>query len=169
MNALIQVEHPVTEMVAGVDLVKAQILIAGGEPLSALVSEPVEIHGHAIECRINAESPQTFAPSAGRITRFCPPGMTGIRVDTAAHADCMIHPYYDSLVAKLIAHGRDRTEAITRMQRALDMFVIEGILTSIPLHQQIMADPDFVLGNFDTNYVKRFTEAQGQKVGAGKA
>ncbi|HYM12055.1 MAG TPA: acetyl-CoA carboxylase biotin carboxylase subunit [Bryobacterales bacterium] len=168
MNTRIQVEHPVTEMVTGVDLVKAQILIAGGEPVSALVSEPVELHGHAIECRINAESPQTFAPSAGRITKFCPPGMTGIRLDSAAHADCMIHPYYDSLVAKLIAHGRDRTEAITRMQRALDMFVIEGILTSIPIHQRIMADPDFVLGNFDTNYVKRFIEVQGQKVGAGK-
>ena len=167
MNTRIQVEHPVTEMVTGVDLVKAQILIAGGESLSAVLSEPVEIRGHAIECRINAENPQTFAPSAGRITQFHPPGMMGIRVDTAAYTGSMIPPYYDSLVAKLIAYGRDRTDAITRMQRALDMFVVEGIHTSIPIHQQIMADPDFVLANFDTNYVKRFV--QEQKVGAAKS
>ena len=167
MNTRIQVEHPVTEMVTGVDLVKAQILIAGGEPVSSVLSEPVELRGHAIECRINAENPQTFAPSAGRITKFLAPGMVGIRLDTAAHTDSIVPPYYDSLVAKLIACGRDRTEAITRMQRALDMFVIEGIHTSIPIHQQIMADPDFVLGNFDTNYVKKFTE--GQKVGASTA
>jgi acetyl-CoA carboxylase biotin carboxylase subunit len=165
-NARIQVEHPVTEMVTGVDLVKAQILIALGEPLSSALSEPVKMCGHAIECRINAENPQTFAPSAGRITKFHAPGMVGIRVDTAAHADCMIHPYYDSLVAKLIAHGRDRTEAISRMQRALEMFVIEGIHTSIPVHQQILADPDFVLGNFDTNYVGKLIREQ--TVGVGK-
>ncbi len=166
MNTRIQVEHPVTEMVTGVDLVKAQILIAGGEPLWSVVSEPVELRGHAIECRINAENPETFAPSAGRITKFYAPGMTGIRLDTAACAECVIPPYYDSLVAKLIAYGRDRMEAITRMQRALDLFVVEGIHTSIPIHQQIMADPDFVLANFDTNYVKKFI--QEQKVGAGK-
>ncbi|MBI3696897.1 MAG: acetyl-CoA carboxylase biotin carboxylase subunit, partial [Acidobacteria bacterium] len=160
MNTRIQVEHPVTEMVTGVDLVKAQILVAGGEPLSSVLHEPVEIRGHAIECRINAENPVTFAPSAGRITKFLPPGQVGIRVDTAAYSDGIIPPYYDSLVAKLIACGRDRTEAITRMQRALDMFVIEGIQTSIPIHQRIMADPDFVLGNFDTNYVRKFTEEQ---------
>ncbi len=165
-NARIQVEHAVTEMVTGVDLVKAQILIAGGEPLSSILNESMEMRGHAIECRINAENPETFAPSAGRITKFYPPGMTGIRVDTAAHADCMIHPYYDSLVAKLVAHGRDRTEAITRMQRALDLFVIEGILTSIPLHQRIMADPDFVLGNFDTHYVAKFLEEPKTAVGS---
>ena len=166
MNTRIQVEHPVTEMVTGVDLVKAQILIAGGEPISAVLSEPLELRGHAIECRINAENPQTFAPSAGRITKFCPPGLTGIRVDTAAHADSVIPPYYDSLIAKLIAYGRDRAEAITRIERALDMFVVEGIHTSIPIHQQIIADPDFLLGNFDTNYVQKFI--QEQKVVAGK-
>ena len=165
MNTRIQVEHPVTEMVTGLDLVKAQILIAGGEPLSSIVSGPVQLRGHAIECRINAENPQTFAPSAGRITRFVAPGMMGIRVDTAAFTDCVIPPYYDSLVAKLIAYGQDRTEAMTHMQRALDMFVIEGIHTSIPIHQQIMADTDFVLGNFDTNYIKKFT--QENKVGVG--
>jgi acetyl-CoA carboxylase biotin carboxylase subunit len=164
MNTRIQVEHPVTEMITGVDLVKAQILIAGGEPLASILNGPVEMRGHAIECRINAENPQTFAPSAGRITRFIPPGMTGVRVDTAAYADSVVPPYYDSLVAKLIACGHDRTEAITRMQRALEMFVIEGIHTSIPVHQRIMADPDFVLGNFDTNYIRKFTREE--KVGA---
>ena len=165
MNTRIQVEHAVTEVVTGVDLVKAQIQIAEGEPISSVLAQPVEIRGHAIECRINAENPETFAPSAGRITKFFAPGMSGIRVDTAACANCVISPYYDSLVAKLIASGSDRTEAITRMQRALDMFVVEGIQTSIPIHQQIMADPDFVLGNFDTNYVKKFM--QEQKVVAG--
>ena len=167
MNTRIQVEHPVTEQVFGVDLVKAQILIAGGEPLSSVMSEPLQMRGHAIECRINAENPQTFAPSAGRITKFVAPGLGGIRLDTAAHADCVIPPYYDSLVAKLIAFGQDRAEAITRMQRALDMFVVEGIHTSIPIHQQIMADPDFMLGNFDTNYIKKFM--QDQKAGAAAA
>jgi acetyl-CoA carboxylase biotin carboxylase subunit len=122
------------------------------------------MRGHAIECRINAENPQTFAPSAGRVTRFVPPGMAGIRVDTAAYSDCVVPPYYDSLVAKLIAYGRDRMEAISRMQRALDLFIVEGIHTSIPIHQRIMADPEFVLGNFDTNYIKKF--ARDQKVGA---
>ncbi len=164
MNTRIQVEHPVTELVTGVDLVKAQILIAGGEPLVSAVGGPVEMRGHAIECRINAENPQTFAPSAGRITRFIPPGMAGIRVDTAAYSDCVVPPYYDSLVAKLVAYGRDRMEAISRMQRALDLFIVEGIHTSIPIHQRIMADPEFVLGNFDTNYIKKF--ARDQKVGA---
>jgi acetyl-CoA carboxylase, biotin carboxylase subunit len=157
MNTRIQVEHPVTEMVTGVDLVKAQILLAGDEPLSSVLSGPIELRGHAIECRINAENPETFAPSAGRITRFVPPGMMGIRVDTAAYTGCMIPPYYDSLVAKLIAYGHDRTEAMTRMQRALDMFVVEGIHTSIPIHQRIMADTDFLLGNFDTNFIKKFS------------
>jgi acetyl-CoA carboxylase biotin carboxylase subunit len=166
MNTRIQVEHPVTEMVTGLDLVKAQILIAGGEPLSSVVPGPVELRGHAIECRINAENPVTFAPSAGRITRFMPPGMAGVRVDTAAYSDCFIPPHYDSLVAKLIAHGRDRTEALTRMQRALDMFVIEGIHSSIPMHQRIMSETDFVLGNFDTNYLKRFQVEQRERVGA---
>ena len=155
MNARIQVEHPVTEAITGVDLVKSQILLADGEHLSALVPEKIEFRGHAIECRINAEDPETFAPSAGRITSFITPGGIGVRVDTAAYSGWFVPPHYDSLVAKLIVHGRDRTEAVTRMQRALDLFVVEGIHTSIPLHQRIMADPEFSMGNFDTHFIER--------------
>ena len=156
VNARIQVEHPVTEAVTGVDLVKAQIRIAGGETLQEILGGPVTRSGHAIECRINAENPQTFVPSPGRITGLNLPGGIGIRVDTHAYQDGVIPPYYDSLVAKLIAHGRDRTEAIQRMKRALDLFVVEGIHTSIPLHKRIMNEPDFVAGNFDTNFIKRW-------------
>ena len=156
VNARIQVEHPVTEFVTGIDLVKSQIRIAQGEPLDQVISLPVQLRGHAIECRINAENPVTFTPSPGRITGFHVPGGIGVRVDTMAHTDCVITPYYDSLVAKLIAYGGDRHEAIRRMQRALDMFVVEGIHTSIPLHQRILADADFQAGRFDTNFIKRF-------------
>jgi acetyl-CoA carboxylase biotin carboxylase subunit len=156
VNARIQVEHPVTEFVTGIDLVKSQIRIAAGEPLDQVISLPVEMHGHAIECRINAENPVTFTPSPGRITGFHVPGGIGVRVDTMAHTDCVITPYYDSLVAKLITYGQDRAEAIHRMQRALDMFVVEGIHTSIPLDQKILADADFQAGHFDTNFIKRF-------------
>ena len=155
MNARIQVEHPVTEAITGIDLVKSQILLADGEHLSDVVPEKIEVRGHAIECRVNAENPETFAPSAGRITNMIPPGGIGVRVDTAAYSGWFVPPYYDSLVAKLIVHGRDRTEAVTRMQRALDLFVVEGIHTSIPLHQRIMADADFSLGKFDTHFIER--------------
>jgi acetyl-CoA carboxylase biotin carboxylase subunit len=136
--------------------VKAQIRIAAGEKLEDIIQLPIRPSGHAIECRINAENPVTFTPSPGRITAFNLPGGIGIRVDTHAFTDGVIPPYYDSLVAKLIAHGRDRTEAIDRMKRALQMFIVEGIHTSIPLHQKILNDPDFVAGNFDTNFVQRF-------------
>jgi acetyl-CoA carboxylase biotin carboxylase subunit len=156
VNARIQVEHPVTEMVTGVDLVKAQIRIAAGEKLKDIVQLPIRPSGNAIECRINAENPVTFTPSPGRITALNLPGGIGIRVDTHAYTDGVIPPYYDSLVAKLIAHGRDRGEAIERMKRALQMFIVEGIHTSIPLHQKILTDPDFIAGNFDTNFVQRF-------------
>ncbi len=156
MNTRIQVEHPVTEMVTDVDLVKSQILIAAGEKLSSIITQPVVSRGHAIECRINAEHPERFTPSAGKITVFNTPGGTGIRVDTAAYAEGVIPPYYDSLIAKLCARGRDRDEAISRMSRALEMFVVEGIYTSIPLHQRIMRDPDFRAGNFDTKFMERF-------------
>ena len=151
--ARIQVEHPVTEFVTGVDLVKSQIRIAAGEKLADILPNGVEIRGHAIECRINAEHPETFTPSPGRITGLNLPGGVGVRVDTAAYTDGVIPPYYDSLVAKLITYGRDRTEAIARMRRALDMFVIEGIHTTIPLHHRIMAHPDFVAGNLSTHFM----------------
>ncbi len=158
MNTRLQVEHPVTEMRTGVDMVKAQILIAAGVPLSQII-EQVEFRGHSIECRINAEDPETFRPSPGRITAFHPPGGPGVRVDTAAYADSTIPPYYDSLIAKLITHGRDRAEAIARMRRALELFVIEGIRTTIPLHRRILADPDFVAGRFDTGFLDHLLTA----------
>jgi acetyl-CoA carboxylase biotin carboxylase subunit len=155
MNARIQVEHPVTEMVTNVDLIKSQVRVANGEHLENVVGK-LEARGHSIECRVNAEDPDTFAPSPGRITVFQQPGGTGIRVDTAVYADAVIPPYYDSLVAKLIVRGRDRGEAIARMRRALEMFVIEGIKTSIPLHRRILADPDFEAGRLDTHFMDRY-------------
>src|SRR2546427_2486063 len=160
VNARIQVEHPVTEAVTGIDLVKSQLRIAAGARLPDIIETPVRFRGHSIECRINAENPDTFAPSPGRITGLNLPGRIGVRVDTAAYQDCVIPPYYDSLVAKLITHGRDRAEAIARMNRALGMFVVEGIHTSIPLHQRVLRDPDFVAGVFDTNFIKRFLPAE---------
>jgi acetyl-CoA carboxylase biotin carboxylase subunit len=153
MNTRIQVEHPVTEMVTNVDLIKSQIRIAAGERLEDAVGQ-VEFRGHAIECRINAEDPDTFAPSAGRITTFHIPSGTGVRVDTAAYADSTIPPYYDSLIAKLITRGRDRAEALNRMRRALDMFIVEGIKTSIPLHRRILANPDFLAGKLNTHFLE---------------
>jgi acetyl-CoA carboxylase biotin carboxylase subunit len=155
VNARIQVEHPVTEMVTGVDLVKSQILVAAGKRLDEILPDSVQLSGHAIECRINAEHPETFVPSPGRITGLNLPGGVGIRVDTAAYHDGVIPPYYDSLVAKLIAHGSNRAEAIARMLRALDMFVVEGIYTSIPLHQRILKHPDFAAGRLDTGFLAR--------------
>jgi acetyl-CoA carboxylase biotin carboxylase subunit len=154
MNARIQVEHPVTERLTGVDLVKAQIRIAAGETLDAATG-PLNFFGHAIECRINAEDPETFVPSAGRITAYQPPGGTGVRVDSAAYAGAFISPYYDSLIAKLITHGRDRGEAMARMRRALEMFVIEGVKTSIPLHRLILANEDFAAGRLDTHFIEK--------------
>jgi acetyl-CoA carboxylase, biotin carboxylase subunit len=157
MNTRIQVEHPVTEMVTGIDLVKSQILLAAGERLdSVLDGQRIEQRGHAIECRINAEHPETFVPSAGKIKVFHMPGGTGVRLDTAAYAEAVIPPYYDSLIAKLITLGKNREEAIARMTRALEMFIVEGIHTTIPLHLKIMADADFRAGDFDTKFVERF-------------
>jgi acetyl-CoA carboxylase biotin carboxylase subunit len=156
MNTRIQVEHPVTEMVTDVDLVKSQILLAMGERLHNVLHGKVLSRGHAIECRINAEHPEKFTPSAGRITAFNPPGGTGVRVDTAAFAEGVIPPFYDSLIAKLIVRGKDREEAISRMSRALEMFIVEGVYTTIPLHRRILADPDFRAGRTDTHYLERF-------------
>jgi acetyl-CoA carboxylase biotin carboxylase subunit len=155
VNARIQVEHPVTECVTGIDLVRSQILIAAGHRLADILPQPVVMRGHAIECRINAENPDTFAPSPGRITGLNLPGGPGIRVDTAAYTDGVITPYYDSLVAKLIAYGESRDQAIARMKRALDMFVVEGIYCTIPLHQRVLADADFLAGRYDTTFLNK--------------
>ena len=155
MNTRIQVEHPVTEMVTDVDLVKSQIRLAMGEPLDKVLQGPVITRGHAIECRINAEHPEKFTPSAGKITTFHPPGGTGVRVDTAAYTEAIVPPYYDSLIAKLVVRGKDRDEAISRMSRALEMFIIEGIHTSIPLQRRILAHPDFRAGRTDTKFMER--------------
>ena len=155
MNTRIQVEHGVTELVTGRDLVKEQILVAAEQPLSFRQAD-IALTGHSIECRINAEDPRTFAPSPGLIKHFWAPGGPGIRVDTFAHEACEVSPYYDSMVAKLMTFGKDRTEALARMRRALDTMVVEGIKTSIPLQRQIMDDPDFIAGKIDTGFMDRF-------------
>ncbi len=155
LNARIQVEHPVTELVTGVDLVKSQLLLAAGSRIEDTLPDSIAINGHAIECRINAENPDTFAPSAGRITKFVPPGGIGVRVDSAAYSDWFVPPYYDSLVAKLIVHGPTRTDSMARMRRALDVFVVEGIHTSIPLQQRILGDEGFIRGDYDTHFIER--------------
>jgi acetyl-CoA carboxylase biotin carboxylase subunit len=156
MNTRIQVEHPVTEMVTGVDLVRLQILVAAGEPLD--LPDEVPIRGHAIECRINAEHPEKFTPSPGKITVFHPPGGPGVRLDTHAYEDYVVPPYYDSLVAKLIVHDATREQAVARMARALDFFVVEGIHTTIPLHQAIVRDPCFRTGDLSTRFMEGFVE-----------
>ncbi len=155
VNTRLQVEHPVTEMVTGVDIVKEQIRIAAGERISVKQSE-ITFTGHALECRVNAEDSETFRPSPGVIYAFSVPGGPGVRIDTCAHTECMISPYYDSLVAKVIVHGRDRQEAIARMRRTLEMTVIEGISTSIPLHLRVLADPDFQAGRLSTAFMDRY-------------
>jgi acetyl-CoA carboxylase biotin carboxylase subunit len=160
MNTRIQVEHCVTEMVTGVDLVKAQLRIAAGEKLGDIVPRVPDILGHAIECRINAEHPEKFTPSPGKITVFNLPGGNGVRVDTAQYAEGVVPQYYDSLIAKLVCHGKDREEAMDKMQRALGQFVVEGIHTSIPLHQRIFADEEFRSGQFDTKFMERFLERE---------
>jgi len=137
--------------------VREQIRIAAGMTLGYR-QEDIELSGHAIECRINAEHPEKFTPSAGKITAFHPPGGTGVRIDTAAYAEGVIPPYYDSLIAKLVVRGKDRNEACQRMSRALGMFIVEGIYTTIPLHRRILSDPDFLAGNFDTGFIERLLE-----------
>jgi acetyl-CoA carboxylase biotin carboxylase subunit len=155
VNARIQVEHPVTEMVTGIDLVKAQIRVAAEEPLE-FNQRGIEARGHAIECRINAEDPdQKFRPCAGTITRFRPPGGPGVRVDTFAHDGCRVSPHYDSLVAKVIVHRPTRDEAIAAMQRCLREFIIEPIRTTLPFQQKLLAHPDFAAGHVDTGFVER--------------
>jgi acetyl-CoA carboxylase, biotin carboxylase subunit len=154
-NTRLQVEHPVTEMVTGIDIVKEQIRIAAGERLS-IRQKDVRFSGHAIECRINAEDPDTCVPSPGLIDVFHVVGGPGVRVDTFAHSGCTISPYYDSMIAKVIVHGRDRREAIARMRRTLEMMVIHGIRTSVPLHLRILNEPDFETGSVTTSFMERY-------------
>ncbi len=159
MNTRIQVEHPVTEMVTGVDLVKAQFRIAAGEPLP-LSQADVRLSGHSLECRINAEDPDRFLPSPGRLTNFRPPGGPGVRVDSHAYAGYVVPPYYDSLLGKVIVHAHDRGEAIARMQRALDEMQIEGVQTTIPFHQKVLRHPDFLAGRTSTRFLERLLQEQ---------
>jgi acetyl-CoA carboxylase biotin carboxylase subunit len=158
MNTRLQVEHPVTEEVTAVDIVKEQISVAAGEPLS-FADRELSPRGHAIEFRINAEDPVTFAPSPGRIAAFHPPGGLGVRVDTAAYQGYVIPPHYDSLIAKLIVWGRHREEAVARGRRALDHFVVEGVKTTIPLQRRILDEPDFLAGRLSTHFMDRFARA----------
>ena len=155
MNTRIQVEHPVTEMITLADIVRNQIRIASGEDLQ-YTQEEVVFRGHSIECRINAEDPVKFTPSPGKITTFNLPGGPGVRVDTAVYPGYTVPPYYDSMIAKLIVHARTREVAIARMQRALDLMVVEGIKTTIPLHKKIMADEKFQKGDFSTKFMEEF-------------
>ena len=153
VNTRIQVEHPVTEMVTGIDLVRAQIQIAAGDPLG-LRQEDVVFRGHAIECRVTAEDPVTFTPSPGRVTAYVAPGGPGVRVDSHCFAGYTVPPYYDSLVAKVIAHGTDRTDALARMRRAVSEFIVEGIRTTLPLHARLLADPRLISGNYSTTFLE---------------
>ncbi|HXX30686.1 MAG TPA: acetyl-CoA carboxylase biotin carboxylase subunit [Myxococcaceae bacterium] len=159
MNTRIQVEHPVTEMVTGVDLVREQIRLAAGEPLR-LTQDEVALRGAAIECRVNAEDPATFAPWPGKITAYSVPGGFGVRVDSAAYENFAVLPYYDSLLAKLVVHAEDRPAAIARMRRALGEYVVEGIRTNLPFHRTALAEPSFVSGSYDTRFVERLLASE---------
>jgi acetyl-CoA carboxylase biotin carboxylase subunit len=155
MNTRIQVEHPVTEMVTGIDLVKEQIRIAAGEPLG-YTQDDIELNGHAIECRINAENPQNgFTPCPGLVSFYCPPGGLGVRIDSHVYSGYIIPPYYDSMIGKLIVHGKNRAECIVRCRRALSEFLVEGIHTTIPFQQQILLRQDFIRGEYDTGTVEQ--------------
>jgi acetyl-CoA carboxylase biotin carboxylase subunit len=163
MNTRIQVEHPVTEMVTGIDIIRDQILIAAGERL-AHKQHDIHLRGHAIECRINAEDPVSHKPSPGKITAWHAPGGPGVRIDTAAYAEYVIPPFYDSLIAKLIVHGSTRHEAVRRMDRALDMFVLEGVKSTIPLHRQILRHPDFLQGEIHTRFLEHLQDRRARAV-----
>jgi acetyl-CoA carboxylase, biotin carboxylase subunit len=164
MNTRIQVEHPVTEMITGIDLVNEQIKIAAGSPLSIKQSD-IQIEGHAIECRINAENAATFRPSPGTITYYHPPGGLGVRVDSAVYQGYRIPPYYDSLVGKLIVHGRSRTECLMRLRRAIDEFVVDGIDTTLPLFRTLVRNPDMQNGVYDIHWLENFLAAGGMREG----
>jgi acetyl-CoA carboxylase biotin carboxylase subunit len=159
MNTRLQVEHPVTEMITGIDLVREQIRVATGAPL-AITQESVTFNGHAIECRINAENPETFMPSPGRVSDYHAPGGLGVRVDSALYAGYRVPPTYDSLIAKLIVHGSSRNECLMRLRRALEEFVIGGIDTTIPLHQRLISAPEFIDGAYDIRWLENFVETR---------
>jgi len=158
MNTRLQVEHPVTEMISGMDLVREQIRVAQGEGLSR-TQDQVKLHGHAIECRINAEDPQTFAPSPGLVKNFVAPGGMHVRVDSGLYAGYKVPPYYDSMIAKLIVYGTTRERCIMRLKRALEEFVVEGMKTTVPLHQRIVRDPEFLAGDYTIKWLERWLEA----------
>jgi acetyl-CoA carboxylase biotin carboxylase subunit len=160
MNTRLQVEHPVTEAITGVDLVREQIRVAAGLPLG-FGQDDIEVRGHAIECRINAEDPRTFAPSPGQVTNYHAPSGLAVRVDSGLYSGYRIPPYYDSLVAKLIVSGTTRNECLRRLDRALEEFVIEGISTTIPLHAELIHEPDFISGNYDIHWLQRYVDAKG--------
>ena len=162
MNTRIQVEHPVTEQVTLVDLVKQQICVAFGKKLP-IKQEDIRFRGHSIECRVNAEHPETLTPSPGQITAFNVPKGPGVRIDTAAHEAAFISPYYDSMIAKVVVHAFNREEALVRMRRALSMFVIQGIDTSLPLLQRIVDHPGFVAGNYNTHLLEELLPAPQSK------
>ena len=164
MNTRLQVEHPVTEMVCNVDLVREQIRIAAGQPLGYTQADVV-FAGHAIECRVNAEDPETFSPTPGKVTAFHAPGGLGVRVDSALYAGYVVPPYYDSLVAKLIVHAPTRPEAIARLRRALDEFAVLGIKTTLPLHQRIIEQPEFQAGDYTIHWLEQFVEREFDRQG----
>ena len=159
MNTRVQVEHPVTEMITGIDIVNEQIKIAAGSPLS-ITQEDVRILGAAIECRVNAENPRTFMPSPGKISYFHPPGGLGVRVDSSVYQGYVIPPYYDSLVGKLIVHGRTRTEALMRLRRALDEFIIDGIDTTLPLFRTLVRNAEVQNGQYDIHWLEGFLKTE---------
>ena len=162
MNTRLQVEHTITEAITGIDLVNEQIRIASGAGLS-VTQEDIRFHGHAIECRINAEDPTTFVPSPGTITHYHPPGGLGVRVDSGVYQGYKIPPYYDSLIGKLIVHGRTRVECMMRLRRALDEFVVDGIKTTIPLFRDLLANPDIANGDYDIHWLEKFLAAKADK------
>jgi acetyl-CoA carboxylase biotin carboxylase subunit len=155
MNTRLQVEHPVTERITGIDIVYEQIRVASGETLS-IKQEAVQFYGHAIEVRINAEDPQSFAPSPGKIAFYHPAGGVGIRVDSAVYQGYTIPPYYDSLIGKLIVYGRTRQECLMRLRRAVDEFVVDGVKTTLPLFQRLIKEPDILAGNYDIHWLEKF-------------
>jgi acetyl-CoA carboxylase biotin carboxylase subunit len=157
MNTRLQVEHPISEAITGIDIVREQIRVAAGLPMS-FGQEDVRFSGHAVECRINAENPLTFVPSPGRVSDYHAPGGLGVRVDSGLYAGYSIPPYYDSLIAKLVVHGQTRNECLMRLRRALEEFVVEGVETSIPLHQELVGEPDFINGDYDIHWLEKFVK-----------